>query len=197
MGCFVYRHIQVLRNRTRPVFFRHNTHRYIQTARPRLYRLACSWTHNSAQADDLTQETLLRAVERLHQLRDTSALDAWLTQIMLNCWRDQLRASRDMLDVDEFAETIAAPAPAFEDDLSAAQEARAVRAAIARLPVAQREVLTLIDLGECSYAQAAALLNVPTGTIMSRIARARSALAALLLNDPVRTDLRPHMRRVK
>jgi RNA polymerase sigma-70 factor (ECF subfamily) len=179
------------------MFFHRDLRRRIEAARPRLFRLACSWTHNTAQADDLTQEALLRAMERLNQLRDHARLEAWLAQILLNCWHDQLRAARPMTDIDAIADFVAAPSIPLEDSVTAAQEARAVRAAVAQLPIAQREVLTLIDLGECRYAEVAAMLNVPIGTVMSRLARARAALAAALIGVSGAQSHRAPLRRVK
>ena len=73
----------------------------LEALRPRLYRLAYAWCHDAALADDLTQETLIKALGRSNQLRDAQALDGWLFSILNNCWRDQLRARRDFVDVDD------------------------------------------------------------------------------------------------
>ncbi|MFP5350387.1 MAG: RNA polymerase sigma factor [Gammaproteobacteria bacterium] len=147
--------------------------------RKRMMRVARAWCGNASLAEDLVQETFAKALKRLGQLRDPTAIDAWLFQIMTNCWRDYYRRQRPADDIDALAE---------HDDLSAdgsfdADEIVArVRAAIDELPIGQREVLALIDLEGFSYAEVAKLLNVPQGTVTSRVCRARETLRELLLD---------------
>lgn len=154
-----------------------------EALRARLYRVAFAWTHDPARADDLAQEALAKGLERLRQLRDPERLEAWLFRILANCWRDHLRAQLATEDIDELCESLPCPAPVPEEHLSTLQVVRRVRAAVERLPIGQREVVALVDLGEFSYADAAAILEIPVGTVMSRLCRARETLRTLLAED--------------
>lgn len=148
--------------------------------RPRLWRLAHSWCHNRALADDLVQETLAKALDRHGQLRDPEALSGWLCSILANCWHDHLRRRKDTTDIDEVAEADLAADGCPEDDCLQNEIVRRVRQAVSGLPAGQREVLTLVDLEEFSYAEVAAILEIPIGTVMSRLSRARVALREAL-----------------
>lgn len=144
----------------------------------RLYRLAFSWCHNKHLAEDLAQETLTKGLKNLHQLREHNKLRGWLSHILVNCWRDYLRLYRELDDVDtcvlEDADT--------PEKIQVRQNlSDAVRRAIATLPQGQRMVITLVDLEECSYAEVADILEIPVGTVMSRLCRARRLLADRLL----------------
>jgi RNA polymerase sigma-70 factor (ECF subfamily) len=150
--------------------------RRLEELRPRLYRLAYSWCHDATLADDLAQEALIKALARSEQLRDAQALESWLFSILNNCWRDHLRARRDFVDVDDLDTAIVDESPSPEQRYASRQTVQRVRQAIAALPLGQRQVITLVDLEECSYAAVAAILDVPVGTVMSRLARARQAL---------------------
>lgn len=150
--------------------------RRLEELRPRLYRLAYSWCHDPALADDLAQEALIKALARSDQLRDVQALEGWLFSILNNGWRDHLRARREFADVDDLDEAIHDESPSPEQRYASRQTDRRVRLAIAGLPLGQRQVVTLVDIEECSYAEVAAILSVPVGTVMSRLARARQAL---------------------
>ena len=173
--------------------FRHE----LRERRDRLYRLAFSWCHNPSLADDLTQEALAKALRNSAQLRDDQRLDSWLFRILANCWRDHLRRARELSDVDELdlhhAET--------PESIYGEQElVTRVRGAVAQLPQGQRQVLTLIDLEDVTYAEASEILEIPIGTVMSRLSRARSALRALLEKecaDAIREPKVPALRRVK
>ncbi len=145
-------------------------------ARPRLWRLAHSWCHNRMLADDLVQETLAKALDRHGQLRDAEALNGWLCSILANCWHDHLRRRRDTTDIDEIGESDLPAEGSPEDDCLQNEIVRRVRQAVAGLPTGQREVVTLVDLEEFSYAEVAAILEIPIGTVMSRLSRARVAL---------------------
>lgn len=170
--------------------------RSLEAGRPALYRLAFLWCHDPALADDLTQEALTKAVARLGQLRDPERLRPWLYGILVNCWRDHLRALRPNEDLDQIEESLVCPLPTPEQQASQAELVTAMRAAVARLPVGQREVIALVDLEECSYAETAAILSIPVGTVMSRLHRGRAALRASLASGD-RPSLAPHLRLVR
>jgi RNA polymerase sigma-70 factor, ECF subfamily len=154
--------------------------RRLERSRQALYRLAYLWCHDAALADDLTQEALTKALARAHQLRDPERLRSWLYGILLNCWRDHLRALRPTEDIDTVEEHWLAIEQGPEQAVSQGQLAERVRAAVERLPLGQREVLVLVDLEDCSYAEVADILGVPIGTVMSRLCRARGALRVTL-----------------
>lgn len=159
-------------------------------SRCRLLRLAQAWCRNRQLAEDLVQETLAKALERHQQLRDEAALPAWLASILANCWHDHLRRSREHADIDELAEDdlgFAENCP--EDDCLQNEVVRRVRAAIATLPAGQREVITLVDLEEFSYAEVAAILAIPIGTVMSRLSRARASLREKLVDGEKKATL--------
>lgn len=156
----------------------------LEESRCRLWRLAQSWCRNRALADDLVQDTLAKALDRHGQLRDPEALHAWLCSILANCWHDQLRGSKETVDIDtvEGHELPAHGCP--EDDCLQNEVVRRVRQAVGQLPTGQREVVTLVDLEEFSYAEVAAILDVPIGTVMSRLSRARASLREALREQP-------------
>jgi RNA polymerase sigma-70 factor, ECF subfamily len=185
--------------RSPPVFSLLNfpARRRLEALRPRLHRLAQAWCHDAALADDLVQDTLARALSRGEQLRDAQAMEGWLFSILNNVWRDHLRARREHLDVDELDEVIWCDAPGPEQRYATRQTGRRVRDAIARLPLGQRQVVTLVDLEECAYAEVARILDVPVGTVMSRLARARQALKQLLMRQETPAAERITLRRVK
>jgi RNA polymerase sigma-70 factor (ECF subfamily) len=146
--------------------------------RQRLYRIAYSWTHNAALADDLVQDALTKALQKQGQLRDASAGEAWLYSILSNCLRDHYRRQRETEDIDG----LCLVDDAGPEQVSGQQElVGKVRAAIARLPLGQRQVVTLVDLEGFSYSEVANILAVPVGTVMSRLCRARAALKDMLL----------------
>lgn len=159
--------------------------------RPRLLRLAYAWCHDIDLSNDLVQEALTKGLTHNNQLHDVAAMESWLFSILNNCWRDHLRAKRDFSDIAELDEVIFDPAPGPEKQYASRQTAARVRNAIAALPMAQRQVITLVDIEECSYAEVARILEVPVGTIMSRLSRARQALkAGLQAEEQGRAPLR-------
>jgi len=157
----------------------------LEASRCRLWRLAQSWCRNRTLADDLVQDTLAKALDRHSQLRDPEAMHAWLCSILANCWHDHLRGGKDTLDIDAIEECdLPASACCPEADYQQNEVVQRVRAAVGKLPAGQREVVTLVDLEEFSYAEVAAILDVPIGTIMSRLSRARSSLREALREQP-------------
>lgn len=169
----------------------------IEAHRPVLYRIAYAWCHDPALADDLVQETLTKAWTRRAQLRDESALKAWLVTIMNHCWLDHLRSRREFDNVEDWQDTLESGADTPEASCNREQVIACVRAAVARLPLGQRQVLTLVDLEEFGYAEVAGILDIPVGTVMSRLSRARASLKSLLDTAAQRPVAQTHLRRVK
>ena len=150
----------------------------LEEMRPRLYKVAYSWCHAADVADDLVQDTVVKAIRNANSLRDMKKMNSWLFTILANCWRDYLRRQKPTDDIDECIFT-------DDDTPELAQErqniADIVQQAVATLPQGQRQVLSLVDLEGFSYAEVAEIVGIPTGTVMSRLNRARKALAEQLL----------------
>jgi RNA polymerase sigma-70 factor (ECF subfamily) len=151
-----------------------------------LYGYAMVLSQNSAEAEDLVQETCLRALRGMDRLRDDSSAKSWLFSILRNVWLNQLRHRRiapevveldsDGSEVIEPADTGLGPFSAYVNNIEREQ----VRAAIQQLPAEFREIIVLREYEELSYQEIATLLECPAGTVMSRLARARSKLRELL-----------------
>lgn len=171
----------------------HHLRRQAKDLRPTLYRLAWSWCHDAQLADDLAQDTLVRGLERIEQLREPEQLKVWLCQILCNLHRDYLRARRECVPCEE-AGLIAEEDP--EREVGRQQLVASVREAMRSLTDDHRKVLTLVDLTECSYAEVAEILQIPVGTVMSRLYRARDRLKTLL-EEQRAAPVRPALRRVK
>ena len=143
---------------------------------PRLRRFACGLTGSRADADDLVQGAALRALERIGQWQPGTRLDSWMFRILQNLWIDQLRERRGR-EVTMEPEDLAARSVG---DAAREQEARLalgeVRREVAKLPPEQCAVLMLVTVEGVSYREAAEILEIPIGTVMSRLARARLAL---------------------
>lgn len=152
----------------------------LELVRPKLYRVAYSWSHNAALSDDLVQETLIKALKNAAQLRAPEMFNGWVFSILANCWRDHFRQHREMDDIDEIEDFKCVQEITPEDVHSQSQLVLRVRNAVAKLPLGQRQVLTLVDLEEMSYIEVAAILEIPIGTVMSRLCRARASLKELL-----------------
>lgn len=169
----------------------------IEAERPMLCRIAYAWCHDAALTDDLVQDTLSKAFARRAQLRDERALKAWLVSIMNHCWLDHLRRRRDFDDVDDLQEELESGLESPEACCDREQVIACVRAAVARLPLGQRQVLTLVDLEEFGYAEVAGILGIPVGTVMSRLSRARASLRNMLDDARRQHAVQPQLRRVK
>ena len=152
----------------------------VETQRPMLYRIAYAWCHDAALADDLVQDTLSKAWVRRSQLRDENALKAWLVSIMNHCWLDHLRSRREFDDIEDWQDTLVSGADTPEVSCDREKVIACVRSAVEHLPLGQRQVLTLVDLEEFGYAEVAEILDIPVGTVMSRLSRARASLKSLL-----------------
>jgi RNA polymerase sigma-70 factor, ECF subfamily len=146
---------------------------------PRLRRFARGLAGTVAQADDLVQAACERALTRRHQFQEGTRFDSWMFRIVQTLWIDQLR-SRDVrkeeAEVEE--DKVGTDEPMRRAEARLALEE--VRRAAARLPAEQRAALMLVTVDGFSYKEAAEIAQVPVGTIMSRLARARVALMAIL-----------------
>ena len=146
---------------------------------PRLRRYARALTGDVVRADDLVQDTLERALARLDLWQPGSDLRAWLFTLMHNLFVNQLRTRRPQDTALDEAMDIPVSGGQME-----ALAARDMHAALVRLPDEQREVILLVGLEQFSYAEAAQVLGVPVGTIMSRLARARERMRHRLAGAP-------------
>jgi RNA polymerase sigma-70 factor (ECF subfamily) len=151
-----------------------------------LYSYALIVTRNHAEAEDLVQETYLRAIQAMGRLRAGSNMKAWLFTILRNVWLNQLRKRRNgpqMIENeagDFGANSIAEPSKDPHDLYASKMETEQVRRAIVELPPDFREVLLLREYEDLSYQEIASILDCPIGTVMSRLGRARAKLRALL-----------------
>lgn len=148
---------------------------------PRLRRYARALVGGGDGADDLVQDTLETALAKWHFWLSGSDLRPWLFSIMHNRHVDHLRgAGRLVYCADEDLPDVAERATQSD-----ALAVRDLDRALALLPLEQREVLLLVGLEELSYAETARALSIPQGTVMSRLARARSRLRAILAGEAV------------
>src|SRR3984957_1993905 len=154
-----------------------NVHEQIVALLPRLRRFARGLTRNPHDADDVVQIAVERALKRLDQWRSDARLDSWMFKIVRNAWIDELRSRgrRDKIFVPEEAgENIGTESMERETALMS------VQAAMARLPEDQRIAVSLVLVEGLPYKEAAEVLEVPIGTLTSRLARGREALQAFL-----------------
>ena len=147
---------------------------------PRLRRFAHALSRNGADADDLTQAAVERALRSCEQWEPGTRLDSWLYRIMRNLWIDTVRA-RSRREKHEAPEEAALsvgedPREAIETSL----ELKRAMAAMERLPDEQREVVALILIEGFGYREASEMLGLPIGTVSSRLVRGRNALLAML-----------------
>ncbi|MEM1360462.1 MAG: sigma-70 family RNA polymerase sigma factor [Pseudomonadota bacterium] len=149
---------------------------------PRLRRFARTLTAHGADADDLVQEACLRAIERAAMLRRQEQLDSWMFSTMRNIWIDEqrrrtVRTGSGLVDSQETDElrTVA--------DAADALGARQLTDQILGLPDGLSSVLLLVTVEGYSYRETADILNIPIGTVMSRMSRARGMIAQAIGHD--------------
>ena len=161
----------------------------VEACVPALRRYARALTRNVDLADDLVQDCLERAIARRGLFRPRGPVRAWLFTILLNLHRNALRAAgrrAETVHLDSVAEpAVPAPQPGH---IALAEMARAIDI----LPLEQKEALLLIALEGLPYGEAADILKIPLGTLMSRLGRARAALRLA-----TGTPAEPHLRTVK
>jgi RNA polymerase sigma-70 factor, ECF subfamily len=149
-----------------------------------LYSYAVALTRNRDEAEDLVQETYVRALQAVNGLRPDSNLKAWLSTILRNIWLNQLRHSNSRpkkveLDIEDQADLTNRSNDPFAQYARRCDQQR-LRRAILELPREMREILILREYQELPYAEIADLMACPIGTVMSRLARAREKLRSLL-----------------
>lgn len=140
---------------------------------PRLRRFARTITHNLHDADDLVQIAIERALLHYQQWRPESRFESWMFGIMRNAWIDEVRARRrrdQVMAPQELGETVGDMASEAQQTLLSVQRA------MATLPEDQRMAVALVLVEGLAYKDAAAALDVPIGTLTSRLARGREAL---------------------
>jgi RNA polymerase sigma-70 factor, ECF subfamily len=146
---------------------------------PRLRRFARGLTGSAVEADDLVQAGCERALARTHQFQAGTRFDSWMFRIVQTVWIDQLRA-RDTRRTESEDAALNVGSDESVRRVEARLALREVQAAMNTLPAEQRVALLLVTVEGLSYKEAADVAEVPVGTIMSRLARARLALLAKL-----------------
>jgi RNA polymerase sigma-70 factor, ECF subfamily len=153
-------------------------HDLVEQEIPRLRRYARALTRNADRADDLIQDTLLRAIAKAHLWQPGTDLRAWLFTVMHNQYVNAVRrAMRDdnAVDIDQMSSSLVATT-----DPSGSRQLHELDRALGRLPEEQRAVILLVGLEGMSYETAAEVLSVPVGTVRSRLSRGRDALRRLM-----------------
>lgn len=170
------------------MFSKHKLSRFCADNHALLVRLAYSWCHDKYHAEDIVQDATEKSLKKINQLDDIKAIKAWFVKIMLNCWRDDLRKQRDQQNFDDLiigeatheSDTRLYENTTPENLLSNRQTKIAVQSAISKLPVKHKTVVTLIDIYGVSYSDVSTILEIPIGTVMSRLSRARNELVKRL-----------------
>lgn len=151
-----------------------------------LYSYAIALSRNREDAEDLVQETCMRAIRSAQTIHAEGNLKSWLFIILRNVWLNQLRRRRAAPPLAEFDEDVSLSEIAIEVGkdphtlFESKSERERVRKAIQQLPAGPREMIVLREYEGISYRDIATILNCPIGTVMSRLQRARSKLRSLL-----------------
>ena len=147
---------------------------------PRLRRFAAGLSRNAADGDDLCQAAIERALKSRHSWQEGTRLDSWMYKIMRNMWIDEARARQRRAKTFAPEEEGADIGDAGDARMEAVVELNAVERAMSRLPDEQREVIALVLIEGLAYKEAAEILDIPMGTLTSRLVRGRNALLAEL-----------------
>lgn len=147
---------------------------------PRLRRFARSLARDAADADDLAQAAIERALKARGQWQAGTRLDAWMMRIMRNCWIDEVRSRNRRSQTFAPEEAGAAVGTAGHEDIERTASMHDVDRAMNALPPEQREVIALVLVEGLAYKEAAEILDIPIGTLTSRLTRGRQALVQRL-----------------
>lgn len=154
--------------------------RELLTLLPRLRRFARALARDGTDADDLLQLALERALKARDQYMPGTRLDAWMMRIVRNCWIDEVRSRARRTRTFAPAEAGEAIGSDAHHDIERRAEMRDVDRAMNALPAEQREAVALVLVEGLAYREAADLLDIPIGTLTSRLTRGRQALADML-----------------
>ena len=157
-----------------------NTQGQLIALLPRLRRFAFGLTGSREDADDLVQCACERALKKLHLWQKDTSFDSWMFRITKNIWIDTWRSRKKQGVVVELNEADGVLGRSSADALESRHLLKQVSQAMQQLPEEQRLVLILVSVEEMSYKEAAAILDIPLGTVMSRLARARRKLSELI-----------------
>jgi RNA polymerase sigma-70 factor (ECF subfamily) len=150
----------------------------------RLYNFACWLTHDRLEAEDLVQETYVKALKGFASFRPGTNFRAWIYKILRNAFltsRTGLKATPTVpLEPESEEEGLPVVSETPESILLQRSDGQFVQQALEQLPVAYREILLLCEVEEMSYQEISAALGIPMGTVMSRLSRARKALRGVL-----------------
>lgn len=149
---------------------------------PRMRVFARGLTRNHADADDLVQQTCEKALAALDRFAPGTRLDSWLFRIMHNQWIDVVRTRKPSADIHDGTLPQMLVGEDGRTSTMARLELEAVSAIMSRLPDEQRSVLVLVCVEGLRYREVADILDIPIGTVMSRLARARIAISDALEN---------------
>ena len=152
--------------------------RLIEVQIPKLRRYARGLTHDATRADDLVQDTLCRALAKEHLYQPDTNLRAWLFTLMHNQYVNDVRRSAretNVLNVEDVASQLAATT-----DPTASRQLMELDRALGNLPTEQRQVILLVGLEGMRYDEAAVILDIPIGTVRSRLSRGRYELRLLM-----------------
>ncbi|MBV8147134.1 MAG: RNA polymerase sigma factor [Gammaproteobacteria bacterium] len=165
----------------------------LPTLLPRLWRFALRLAGDPHDAEDLVQRACVRALERQHQLQPGTSTLSWLFSIVHSVWLNEVRAQQirrhgSIQWSEELVDTVADPTTPSPEAYTLHRQ---IISAVDRLPDAQRAVMLLVAVEGLSYREAAVALDVPIGTVMSRLARARQTIGELFAAAPPRASRAP------
>jgi len=152
---------------------------WIEANVDRLYGYAYSLTQNREEARDLVHDAVIRAMEASHKPVEGAGCKAWMFRILRNAFIDCRRRAGVVIPFGLPDDVPCEPGLAWTGD-NRMVDILTVRLALEKLPIMQREIIVLVDCVGCTYAEAARVLDIPDGTVMSRLSRARKALLDLV-----------------
>jgi len=152
---------------------------------PSLYNFAHWLTQNRDEAEDLVQETYMKALKGFASFQQGTNFRAWIYRILRNTFLTSRSGLRERVTVPIDDEDLELPAASDtpESEMIARTDKQSVQKALERLPVPFREMILLCDVEEMSYREIAETLTIPVGTVMSRLSRARTAMRQLLASE--------------
>jgi RNA polymerase sigma-70 factor (ECF subfamily) len=159
-----------------------------------MYRVSFSWCHDPELSADLVQESIEAALINQYKITDAEHLKKWLFTVLVNKWRDHCRKYRHHSDIDD---VVLAHENTPETEHQNNESIKHLYKAMSLISVEQREVLSLVALEGFSYEEVASILDIPAGTVMSRLCRARKQLRELLNDTDELTTSETHIRRIK